>query len=218
MEIHAPHQPILTLKEALVHLCIVTVGILIALSLEGALTWREHRTLVRETRARLHDEIVGNQKSIQNVLTSLDPAKKKFGHAIDVMSDLSASGNASEAATVFADGTTNVASGLSFAFFNTAGYSTAEVTGALGLMDYSEVLRYADTYDLQVLYARMQDTAERDVVAAAMLGRSMLGKPTPTELEDTRRQLRLALGGLVIMENIATRLDELYSKALKEAP
>ena len=35
MEIHAPHQPILSVKEALVHLTIVTVGILIALSLEG---------------------------------------------------------------------------------------------------------------------------------------------------------------------------------------
>ena len=37
MEIHAPHRPTLTFKEALVHLCIVTTGILIALSLEGTL-------------------------------------------------------------------------------------------------------------------------------------------------------------------------------------
>ena len=36
MEIHAPHKPILTVTEALVHLAIVTVGVLIALSLEGA--------------------------------------------------------------------------------------------------------------------------------------------------------------------------------------
>jgi hypothetical protein len=33
MEIHAPQQPILTIKEASVHLTIVTAGILIALSL-----------------------------------------------------------------------------------------------------------------------------------------------------------------------------------------
>ena len=50
MEIHAPHKPILTITEALVHLAIVTVGILIALSLEGARQWHEHRNLVAETR------------------------------------------------------------------------------------------------------------------------------------------------------------------------
>ena len=37
MEIHAPDKPILTVTEAVVHLLIVTIGILIALSLEGAL-------------------------------------------------------------------------------------------------------------------------------------------------------------------------------------
>ena len=51
-----------------------------------------------------------------------------------------------------------------------------------------------------------------------MLGESMRGKPTPTEVEDVKRQLRLAVGGIVIMENIANKLNELYSKALYDAP
>lgn len=50
MEIHAPEKPILTVKEAIAHLAIVTVGILIALSLEGLVEWRHHRALVREAR------------------------------------------------------------------------------------------------------------------------------------------------------------------------
>jgi hypothetical protein len=45
MEIHAPHKPVLTVREAIVHLAIVTVGILIALSLDGVREWREHRAL-----------------------------------------------------------------------------------------------------------------------------------------------------------------------------
>jgi hypothetical protein len=68
MEIHAPHHPVLTVKEALVHLAIITTGILIALSLEGALEWSHHRELVGETRVRLRDEIRGNQESVQIVL------------------------------------------------------------------------------------------------------------------------------------------------------
>ena len=77
---------------------------------------------------------------------------------------------------------------------------------------------HANTYDLQALYARMQDGIERDVFAAAMLGSSIPGKPTPSEIEDTKRQLRLALGGIIILENIAKKLNELYSTALKDAP
>ena len=207
----------MTLKEAVIHLAIVTAGILIALSLEGSLTWSEHRTLVRETRQRLHEELDNNQKSIRNVLKSLGPTKTRFGHALDLTSDLSASGNLKEAQTLFSQGTSNVAAGVSFAFFNTASYSTAQLTGALALMKYAEVARYADVYDLQTLYARMQDDAEKDLVAAAMFGRSVLGKPTTTEIEDIKRQLRLSLSGILIVENIATKLDELYSKALKDS-
>ena len=217
MEIHAPHHPALTLKEGLVHLCIVTAGILTALSFEGTLGWWHHRELARETRQRLQSEIRGNQGSIQDVLKSLDPTKTRFTHAIEVVSHLSTPDKLTEAASIFSPGTGNVTSGMTFAYFNTAGYTTAEVTGAFGFMEYGEVITYADAYDLQALYARMQDSTEKDVFAAAMLGGNMLGKPTPSEVEDVKRQLRLALGGLLIMENIATKLNELYSKALKDA-
>src|SRR3954469_15107450 len=64
VEIHAPHKPILTVAEALVHLSIVTAGILIALSLEGARQWYEHRSLVWETRENLHREIAANKAEL----------------------------------------------------------------------------------------------------------------------------------------------------------
>jgi hypothetical protein len=40
MEIHAPEGPVRSVKDFLVHLSMITLGIVIALSLEGAL---EHR-------------------------------------------------------------------------------------------------------------------------------------------------------------------------------
>jgi hypothetical protein len=218
MEIHAPHHPILTFKEALVHLAIVTTGILIALSLEGALEWSHHRALVGETRARLRDEIRGNQESVQTVLKSLGPARMRFAHAIDVVNDLSAPGALEQAEPIFRPAGGNLLSGVSFAYFNTAAYTTAEVTGAFGFMEYSETVKYADTYDLQALYSRMQDGIEKDLVAATVLGTGVLTKPTPTEVEDVKRQLRLALGGISIMENLANSLKERYSKVLKDSP
>jgi len=218
MEIHAPHHPILTVKEALVHLAIITTGILIALSLEGALEWSHHRELVGETRARLRDEIRGNQESVQTVLKGLPPARMRFMHAIDVASRMPSPGALEEAEPIFKPEGGNLLSGMSFAFFNTAAYTTAEVTGAFGFMDYSETVRYADAYDLQALYSRMQDGIEKDLFAAVTLGTSLLTKPTPTEVEDVKRQLRLALGGLAIMENLANALNERYTRVLKDAP
>ena len=47
MDIHPPGEPILTFKQAAVHLVIITAGILIAFSLEGVRGWWDHRALAR---------------------------------------------------------------------------------------------------------------------------------------------------------------------------
>ena len=57
MEIHAPEGPVNTIKDFLVHISIVTVGILIALGLEGAREAWHNRHLVRETRENVHEEM-----------------------------------------------------------------------------------------------------------------------------------------------------------------
>jgi hypothetical protein len=215
MEIHTPHHPVLSFRDGLVHLFIVTAGIVIALSFEGVLEWRQHRALVRETRVRVTNELRSNQESIQTVLKSLGPTRARLVKAIDIASYPSTPEKTKEAATMFGEGTGNVLSGLSFAYFNTAAYTTATMTGAFGFMEYGEAVRYADVYDLQTLYSRMQDIAERDLIAATMLGTSVVTKPTVTEVEEVRRQIRLALGGLLVMESIATKLDKLYTEALK---
>ena len=51
MEIHPPEKPIHTVRDFLLQLMTITAGILIALSLEGAIEWSQHRTLVSEVKA-----------------------------------------------------------------------------------------------------------------------------------------------------------------------
>jgi hypothetical protein len=60
MEIHPPHQPIHTVKDFLLHLLTMTVGLFIALSLEAAVESLHHRHLVRDARENLHREIAAN--------------------------------------------------------------------------------------------------------------------------------------------------------------
>ena len=116
MEIHAPEKPILTVKEAAVHLLIVTAGILIALSLEAVVEYVHHRTVVREAREIMRQEIEANRaeldkykarlkglrglpKALKTVLESIP----KTAHPMDVMrTAVSALSAASTALSVIA--------------------------------------------------------------------------------------------------------------------
>ena len=48
LDVHAPHDKMHGFKDFLLHLATITIGLLIALSLEGCVEWRHHRHLVQE--------------------------------------------------------------------------------------------------------------------------------------------------------------------------
>jgi hypothetical protein len=62
MDIHPPRQSIHTVKDFLLHLLTITVGLFIALSLEAAVESLHHRHLVRDARDNLHREITANRQ------------------------------------------------------------------------------------------------------------------------------------------------------------
>src|ERR1041385_3747012 len=68
MEIHAPDKPIHSKKEFLFHMLTVVLGILIALALDGIVTWAHHRVLVREARANIATELRNNKETIQKAV------------------------------------------------------------------------------------------------------------------------------------------------------
>src|SRR5438046_217126 len=101
MEIHAPDKPILTIKETIVHLSIVTAGILIALSLEGALEWQHHRALVREARANIAVEIQDNRKELQKTLDRFDRMYKHLEAAAEQTDAMATAWDPGAAAALF---------------------------------------------------------------------------------------------------------------------
>ena len=219
MEIHAPEHAIRTLKDALTHVAIVTVGIVIALSFEGVLEWSHHRALVREARENLQNEIRNNQKDIRLVLNSIEVAKNRFIRAVELTGDASSTPEKQkELEALFNPSSASaLTTGLTIASLNTASYTTAQVSGAFALMDYSEIRKYAEIYEPQAFFTRAQDTAEKDATAAAMLGQTLLMSPTAAELQDVKRQLRLALGGLLEMGRYARVLNDRYAAALRDS-
>jgi hypothetical protein len=63
MDVHAPTEPIHTWKDFFLHLITITIGLLIALSLEAGVEWMHHRHEVKETREALRIERDHNRQS-----------------------------------------------------------------------------------------------------------------------------------------------------------
>jgi hypothetical protein len=211
MDIHAPSEPILTLKQAVVHLAIVTAGILIAFSFEGIRSWIEHRSLVNEARANLLSEIRDNRKEVAVLVDSLTEVRHDLEHASDVARALRERTN----------GAPGDAPTLRFNYrlaqLGTASRTTAEVTGAFGYMDYDEVKRFASVYDLQSAFVRTQDRVVSGGLSAfAAVQLWDPARTTPGEIEDWTRQIRLTYAAVAAEQQIGGALVRAYDELLAE--
>jgi|SRR3954447_13269811 len=207
MEIHAPHGSIGSVREFLVHLAIITIGVLIALSLEGCTEWMHHRSLVREARANIANELRDNKGEIDRQIAGISKMGNELNVALDVIEDLRAHGKTDAKSFSL----TYQAAQLS-----TASRSTAEATGALGYMDYAEVKRYATVYDLQDQFVRQQERLFEDWVPVLnATHQKKLEDLTPAELDDWKRQTLTAISYVQVESGFATALSKAYERALQ---
>jgi len=220
MEIHAPEKPILTVKEAVVHLSIVTIGILIALSLEGIVEWTHHRSLVREARANIAAEIQDNRKELQKTLDRFDYMYKHLEAGADAVDAMTTAWDPAAAAALFdaRGGERNITHRFYVADLRDISHATAQSTGALSYMDYPEVKKYADVYGFQNDYLRGQATAANAAIDSASLGLMLLKKPSPQDIDAVRRELRLAMGNLMMERVLGFQLMKSYNRALGDVP
>lgn len=207
MEIHAPHKPVHSLREMFTHLVLVTLGVLIALSFEGIGSWREHRALLHEARANILSELRDNQKELARRLEDIPKERDKLAAAIEVAQKL--------IDTKKLEG--QVELGFRTADLGDASRTTAEVTGAFGLMDYGEVKKYTTVYGHQELFLRAQATAIQDLTRtmAAIHLLEHSDKATARELEDWKKDLRLTIASLAVEEGLGARLVKEYESVLK---
>ncbi|HUK34994.1 MAG TPA: hypothetical protein VLV86_13815 [Vicinamibacterales bacterium] len=209
MEIHAPEKPILTVKEAAVHLLIVTVGILIALSLEGIVEYVHHRTIVREAREIMHAEIQENHDDLERTMKQLALQTDDLGNNIEVFSAISRGEKPEH---------TGMRYGLAYrsAQLHNAAKTTAELMGAFELMDYRDVRRYAAIYDSQDRFMREQ-TAALVVGTSAFAWKTRRPKPydaSPAETAVFADKLRETLGALTVTRQFGAALQRDYEQFL----
>jgi DNA transposition AAA+ family ATPase len=207
LEIHAPHRPVHSLREMVAHLVLVTLGVLIALSFEGFGSWREHRALLREARSNILSELRDNQRELAHRLQRIPEERANLAAAIVVAQKL--------IDTKTLEG--QVELGFGTADLRDASRTTATVTGAFGLMDYSEVKRYATVYGHQELFLRAQAIAIQDLTRTMAAVHLLQHSDTATvrELEDRKMSLRLTIASLVIEEGLGGNLLKEYERVLQ---
>lgn len=195
MEIDPPHSSARSFKEFLLQLFAITVGVLIALSLEGLLEWNHYRRLVREAKETISLEIADNKRGVDGQLAALDARRKELDDSLRFADQLLSSRK-----TIVE----KIGVSGSLTILSTAGWHSAERTGALSHMKYSEVKQYAELYSLQELYAEQQRRtwAPYAGTLAAITVYRETGDPSLVPRPDLEafRQHTLALGASLVQE------------------
>ena len=209
LDVHPVHGKMHGFKDFLLHLFTITVGLLIALALEGWVERWHHHEVRDEADANLRQEIRDNAKEIElshsSVLSEQENLKKMmpFFWARKAGKDYDTHG---------------IQLGYSIGQLQDASWKTAAATGALSYMEYDHVQRYAQVYQLQDKYSAMQDETNSEYLQ--MLSFLIYGfdptKVSPADAASAETDARRTLTHLVAMESIGTALGKEYEKVLAE--
>jgi hypothetical protein len=154
MEIHGPEGPTNSFKDFLIHIVIVTIGILIALGLEGIRETIYARRIVRDARENFHVELVGNRRNLDRELKNDSEMLAQLDQIIADLPKLR-----KDPAEFRARVAKLYPSGY---FFSSSRWESALSTGALGHMSVDEVNQYAEVNFLVHAYTALESQTNTD--------------------------------------------------------
>jgi hypothetical protein len=213
IDIHPPHEAAHSWRDIFIHLATITVGLFIALSLEGCVEWQHHRHLVHEARENIRTEMQDNQKELHDALNQIHKEQAQVKGDIEALKTLRKDFNAHGLSVTLT---------FSNSALQDASWSTARETSALSYMSYPEVKRYAEVYRLQELFA---DQTAR-VTSAYTNSFSVLyifdvdAKETPevkkSDITSGLQKVLAVQSELMLYDSIAGGLEKEYSETLRQ--
>lgn len=211
LDVHAPHEKIHGLGDFFLHLFTITVGLLIALGLEGCVEWQHHRHLVREARDNLRTEFRDNQRQIASALDDIHREQTQMQDDLAALEKLEADPKAKGISVTYRFSTQTLGH---------ASWDTARETGAFAYMPYSEVKSYAELTDLEGQF----NTHQERLIGEYTRGISFLYRFKQPSAKDAdigksaEEGIRIALdiqSELLLCENIAQSLQRHYAALLQ---
>jgi hypothetical protein len=209
LDVHAPEHEIHGVRDFVVHLLTITVGLLIALGLEATVEDMHHRHQRHEAEAMIRQEITDNRKHLLDSADGLKSEIDSMTKVLSILDDLSAGHSLpavglKEADLHFSEGP-----------MQDSAWRTASTTGALSYMDYAEVGKFSDAYKEQDQLEAMEVLAMNDYLQLVPVLSHHAKDMTPERARDALPFARSAMGHLSGLYFIGVGTVGAYTEALK---
>jgi len=213
LDVHPPHEPVHSWRDFFIHLATITIGLLIALGLEGCVEWIHHRSLVHEAEVSLHDEIRRNAEGLSKYLEDVHKQQDVLSKDVVVLKEIIRTNKQPEKGSMEIN--------FHIRSFDNVSWQTVQSTGTLAYMPYARAQEYSDIYSAQSEIDVAQHQAARDAIIslAPFLNISDADpNPTPEQATQIKQHIEVLQGQLMLLSAMVTSLDAEYKKFLKAHP
>jgi hypothetical protein len=207
LDVHAPHEKMHGIKDFLLHILTITIGLLIALGLEAGVEKIHQHHLRDEADSNIQQEIRHNEHELK---TTLDAAAEEQKNLIEVLKFLQAKSEAKpypieDISLSFTSGTVS-----------DANWRTATSTGALSFMEYKRVEDFASAYQVQEMFLRLKDQTLDDFLQLQSYVAYGFdpGKVSPETAKAAMPDVRKTLSHVIAMRQVGAGLNHAYEGAL----
>ena len=203
MDVHAPHEPVHTWRDFALHLVVVTIGLVIALSLEAFVEHLHQRHLLHTAETNLRIELQNNRTYLAGDEHQLDRTEAELQQ--DIATLIARKSNPS------------VAEPLNFGWVwngtQDSDWTTARDSGALALMPFDTQQAWSVIYGQQGAVNEQAAVYIADIyrASAPTKGRSFADL-TPAQLDQTIAGLQQALADLDHLRDLCKSLDVIYHR------
>jgi hypothetical protein len=201
MDVHAPHEPIHTWRDFAIHLVVITIGLLIALSLESLVEHIHQRHLLHTAETNLHVELQDNRDLLAGDERQLNRTEAELQN--DIATLTSRKSNPSVA--------TPLDLGWTWNGMEDSAWTTARDSGALTLMPYDAEQAWSVIYGQQGVVNDQARVYILDIYRAqAPLKGRTFAQLTPAELDQAIAGVQQALVDLDLLRDLCKSLDKIY--------
>ena len=205
LDVHTLTKKIHGLKDFLLHIFTITVGLLIALSLENLVETRHHRELVHQADAALHTEIESNAKTVAIIRQQIKTTTEKLDSDLATLAILRKEPNKQHESLNFE---------FNIRSFDDAAWKTAQAAGTFVYMPYEDTSEFSGIYGYQEDVYKLQQQAVGDIINAAsmVVTKSKGENPSQAEIETMVDRIGIAKMRLIFLGSLVDGLDQTYKQ------
>jgi hypothetical protein len=209
LDVHPPEHTPHSWRDFFIHIVTITIGLLIALGLEGSVEWMHHRHLVAEARENIEREIRDNQQLLPQNLNSMQKDAARMKQNIETIRLLRAHPK---------DFKGTIQYNVAWSSFTDSAWRTARDTGALSYMPYDQVQDFSQLY-AQQQYVNTLGVAvftDQSKASSPIFAENTIEQLTPADVDRLMNNTTTLYVQIQALQEILGQLQKDYTDASTE--